>query len=51
MSQVARDFIEKIGNEYPEKRLSINEALAHPFIKRHIEGERLTPVLQDHQIQ
>lgn len=36
VSSMAKDFIEKLGNEYPEKRISVTQALQHPFITRAV---------------
>lgn len=36
VSPAARDFIERIGNEFPDRRLSVKDALEHPFITRRI---------------
>lgn len=36
ISYQARDFIESIGNEFPEKRKSLTEISSHPFLTRKI---------------
>lgn len=36
VSQAARDFVERVGNEFPDKRLTVKEALQHPFITRKV---------------
>ncbi len=41
VSPVARDFIERIGNEFPERRLTVKDALEHTFITRNI---RMSPI-------
>lgn len=33
---MAKDFILKVGDEYPERRMSVNDALNHPFITRKL---------------
>lgn len=36
VSPAARDFVEKVGNEFPDRRLTVKEALQHPFITRKV---------------
>lgn len=36
VSPIARDFIERIGNEFPDKRLTVRDALEHSFITRKV---------------
>ena len=37
MSPTARDFIESIGSEFPERRKQIEELASHPFITRQVK--------------
>lgn len=36
VSSTARDFIEQIGQEFPEKRTSLKDILDHPFLTRKV---------------